>query len=209
MRGRLTVDTFQVDIIGPGNTVTPAIIRPLDVLRDTLRWYTQWFPKMFDLSGDKLFEDSHWKVPEIWEHYKDDKDHLIRALEADDLLQGFIIIKINNHVGIDNIPCAYVSFVASAPWNRKRKSSTRDYENVGKSLICIAVIYSTKQKRNQAIELHSLPSAEIFYRKIGFKEIAGQEKDGMKLFRLEKSEALALINPMLSSLLKKGVWHEK
>lgn len=84
-----------------------------------------------------------------------------------------------------------MSFIASAPWNRKLEGAERRYRNVGKILISIAVLYSVKFCQSYAVELHALSEAEDFYRRIGMKE-TGRTKGNLKEFRLEKPGSLAL-----------------
>jgi len=146
---------------------------------------------MFDLSGRRLFQDSHWDVPAIWTELTSNPDYRIKLIEADGEIQGFIVVQVNGYIGIDGKPCVYVAFIASAPWNRKSEGAERKHRNVGKILMSLAVLYAAKFYENYNVELHALSDADDFYRRIGMKE-TGRTKGQLKEFRFEKPEALAL-----------------
>ena len=196
---------LQTTIIGARNEDENAIIRKVDILRDGLLWYVQWFPRMFDLSGEPLFEDSHWQVPEIWQVLSKDNRTRVQILQAAEQIQGWVAFQIKGYTGVDGRECAYIAFISSAPWNRKRKGGNREYKGVGTTLIAVTLIYELKHIGNLTLELHSLPQTEIFYRKVGMKDTGRTNDKGLKLFRLEKPEALTLLRPFRSSLMRKGV----
>ena len=194
---------LQTSIIGNRNQDEPAIIRKVDFLNDGLSWYIQWFPRMYNLSGERLFEDSHWEVPKIWEAATNDDRMRALVLEAAEQIQGYVAFQFDDYTGIDGKACAYVAFIATAPWNRKRKGGDREFKGVGSTLLAVTLLHELKNTGSLTLELHSLPQSEIFYRKIGMHETGKRSKDGLKQMRLEKPEALTLIRPYRSSFIRR------
>ena len=68
------------------------------------------------------------------------------------------------------LPLVYVDFVAAAPWNRGSIQRPERFHGMGTMMLGAAVEVSRMQKLNGRCGLHSLPSAESFYRHIGMKE---------------------------------------
>lgn len=192
----------ELKFFGPRNEEILAVLRPLDLISDILSWYTHWLPEMYDLAGNRLYEDSHWKVPGIWEELQANRNYRIMLIEAEELIQGYSIVKVLNHMGVDDKPCSYLAFIAVAPWNRSIVGPRRRIKGIGKVLFSWSLITGLRYNDNLAIELHSLPGAEGFYRHLGMME-TGRSKEGMREFRLEKREALALVRPLLPSITKK------
>jgi hypothetical protein len=64
----------------------------------------------------------------------------------------------------------YVDYVATAPWNRRQIQNPERMRGVGSLLLGTAVDASRMLGWDGRCGLHSLPSAESFYRKIGMKE---------------------------------------
>ena len=149
-----------------------------------------------------MYEDSHWKVPAIWEELQANRDYRIMVIEAEDLIQGYSVVKVLSHTGIDGIPCSYLAFIAVSPWNRALVGPRRRIKGIGRVLVSYSLITGLRYNDNLSIELHSLPGAEGFYRHLGMKE-TGRSKEGMREIRLEKREALALVRPLLPSIIKK------
>jgi hypothetical protein len=195
---------LEIKIIGALNQEVPAIIRRPDLIRDGLSWFVQWFPRMYDLSGEPLFEDSHWKVPDLWERATSDRRLRVLILEAVGQIQGWVVFQLEGYTGIDGRPCVYVAFISTAPWNRDTKGGQkREYKRIGKALLSVTLLHELKATGNFEMELHSLPGAELFYRKIGMRETGRQNKEGLKLFRMEKPQALSLLRPFLPALMRK------
>lgn len=194
--------SIKATIVGAKNQDVPAIARKVEPIPDVLSWYISWFPKMYDLSGERLFEDSHWDVPEIWSSSYQDERMRVLVLEADERLQGYVVFQIKDYIGIDENRCLYVAFLATAPWNRKRKGGSREYKSVGSVLLAIALLFELKHIGALTLELHSLPQSEIFYRKIGMSETGQRSQEGLKLMRMEKVDALTLLRPFRSSLMR-------
>lgn len=192
---------LQTTITGTRNQLEPAVIRDVEPIEDGLSWFTQWFPKMYDLSGERLFEDSHWDVPGIWTATSKDERYRAMVLEASGQIQGYVVFQLKEYGGIDQEPCMHVSFLATAPWNRKRKGGIREYRGVGSALLAVSLLYELKNIGKLVLELHSLPLSEHFYRKLGFAD-TGRVHEGLRLMRMERPEALKLLRPFLSSFMR-------
>lgn len=194
---------LKLHLQGARNQIVKALLRPYNGLNDILLWFSDWFPKMCDLSGAKIFEDSHWKVDEIWEYYSKYPDARVMLLEAEDKIQGFVII-IVGHIGFDKKPCIYIPFLSVAPWNRKlHDSSKREIKYIGKTLIGYAALIAYKKYNIPSVELHSLPDAENFYRKIGMLE-TGRTENNLKEFRLNQKEGFDSLRFFMPCLAKGG-----
>lgn len=100
------MDSIQVTLKGPRNESVPAVVRSINLMRDGLAWFVSWFPKMFDLSGRRLFQDSHWDIAAIWTEPNSNTDYRVKVIEANDEIQGFLVVKVNGYIGIDGKPCA-------------------------------------------------------------------------------------------------------
>jgi hypothetical protein len=125
------------------------------------------------------------------------------VIEAADQIQGYVSFQYQDYIGIDGKHCAYVAFLATAPWNRKRKGGDREFKGVGSTLLAITLLHELKHIGSLTLELHSLPQSEIFYRKIGMYETGNRSKEGLKQMRLERPDALTLIRPFRSSFMRK------
>lgn len=193
---------LRVNLLGQNNEDIEANIRPLNLIKDSLSWYVNWFPKMYDLAGSRRYCDSHWDVPEIWTMASKIGDYRVVVIEAIGQIQGYIVMK-TNHTGRDGAPCIYVAFLASAPWNRHGNINGRFIKNIGQLLMFVAVLYCNRYHKKIAVELHSLSEAEAFYRRIGMN-CTGQSKENMNEYRLEESAALKLIRPILKNVIKEG-----
>ena len=193
------MDIIPLNIYGPRNQKVSARVRPLNIISDILKWYIDWYPGMCDLSGRKMYEDSHWNVPKMWEAFNPSKDCEVLILEAHDKIQGYIIIKYD-HKGYDKKKCLYIPFLAAAPWNRKkRESNGREFRNIGKILVAVAAMKGVEVYDRPVLELHSLKGAQNFYRKLDMEE-TGREKNSMKEFRLGEEMAFDLIRFLIPNI---------
>ena len=167
-------------------------LRPFKPISDIISWYTDWFPLKYDLASNRLYEDSHWNVPKIWEQYDGTNGNKTLILEAEGRIQGFICIRFDHtcHNGKSGV---YVPFLSSAPWNRKfTKNDHREFRNIGAILMATAAIKGYKDKSVTRMELHSLPSAENFYEKIGMAK-TGNKKNGMNEFYMGAQAYVKLV----------------
>jgi hypothetical protein len=189
---------IKIELIGPRNEKIEAAIRPLATNRDILAWYCQWFPHMFDMARQPLHGDSRWHVPEIWEHYHQTDGYEVLILDAKDEIQGYIVMCFDYTESTEGIK-TYIQFLATAPWNRRLPPAKRQFANVGKILVSIASAHGLALNKDARLELHSLPDAEGFYRRLNMEE-TGRTKGGLKEFRLGKEAAYDLLRFVLPLL---------
>lgn len=180
--------TLEVDLLtSKGKKSGTAIARNVDLVNDTLAWFSDWLPQLYDLSGKRLYPDSHWDVLRLWDRYIVDPDCEIIVLDYEKKIQGYIIMQARNYKGGDERKCGHVKFLTVAPWN-KTQNSARVCRGTGKLLLGIAIIISFWNNDTTAIELESLKESESFYRNLGMIP-TGLQKDGMLQFKFEPSAA--------------------
>lgn len=163
---------------------------------DWLSWYANWFPKMYDLSGRKIYEDSHWQVQQIWAHYAQIPNTECLLIEANGQIQAFVVFQFDGYTGADKLACGYVPFIAIAPWNRAAANVPTRFVGLGKLLLAICGLIRLRRLRPAAndlrLELESLPQAETAYLKIGFAP-TGHVIKSMNQYRLDGAAVLSLI----------------
>jgi hypothetical protein len=49
---------LKLNLISPGHISISAVMRTINLTSDTLQWFIDWFPRMYDLSGNKIYEDT-------------------------------------------------------------------------------------------------------------------------------------------------------
>lgn len=133
-------------------------------------FHWNWFGKAVDFSGDEY----------DWFHlYADGKPQaacLIYHPEASALEPGDIF---------------YVKFVAVAPWNRPCDLRPREFCGLGKIILRVAQRFAVNElKLRPGFCLHSLPKAEIVYKKLKMVKVDGKE-DAQSLAYFELPQALA------------------
>lgn len=113
-------------------------------------------------------------------------------LEAESKIQGVCIIFHPKNSRIDNNNIFYIDYIAAAYWNRNRPNYQKRFSNVGKLLISEAIKYSTQiLELRPGFSLHSLPSAESYYKAIGMNEYE-LDSNYQNLRYFEACEACAL-----------------
>lgn len=70
------------------------------------------------------------------------------------------------------LPLVYVDYVAVAPWNRRAIQAPERFHGLGTVMLGTAIEVSRLLGLDGRCGLHSLPSAEGFYRRIGMKDLA-------------------------------------
>ena len=109
--------------------LTPKVLK---LFRDT------WVEKL----EKKNASDAHWKWPEFWRDYKNEKSQFL-SLECESDLQGLIWLDysgIPSRLGVGQ-PLVYVQRVSVAPWNRTDFGSRR-FQPVGMVLLREAIEFS-------------------------------------------------------------------
>jgi hypothetical protein len=85
----------------------------------------------------------------------------------------------------------YVKFVAVAPWNRICDLRPREFSGLGKIILRAAQRFAVKElKLRPGFCLHSLPKAEVVYKKLKMVKVDGKE-DAQSLAYYELPQALA------------------
>ncbi|HXI70479.1 MAG TPA: N-acetyltransferase [Verrucomicrobiae bacterium] len=85
----------------------------------------------------------------------------------------------------------YVKFVAVAPWNRTCDLRPREFCGLGKIILRAAQRFAVKElKLRPGFCLHSLPKAEVVYKKLKMVKVDGRE-DAQSLAYYELPQALA------------------
>lgn len=100
------------------------------------------------------------------------------AIECEDITQGLMMIETEMHGSRDTIGkrLIYVEAIASAPWNRIEIKRPPLFKGVGTALLKFARLRSVELGYEGRVGLHSLPSAEKFYEKLGMLNY-GLEED--------------------------------
>jgi hypothetical protein len=91
------------------------------------------------------------------------------AIECEQLTQGMMILQVRGYRSqIDaNRRLVYVHSLATAPWNRLSNPDPNGFRAVGGALLRFARFRSEELDYGGLVGLHSLPTAEMFYRKMG------------------------------------------
>lgn len=186
---------IPIKLVGSRNQIVTGEVRSVKQAQDILSWFSEWLPHMYDLSGKRLHEDSHWKVPDIWEQFCQLSDCEVLMLEADNQIQGYIVIYLNYPDSSDGVK-TYIPFLAAAPWNRNSNGASRKYQQVGKLLVGIGALRGFATWQDPRLELHSLPGAENFYRRLRMSE-TGRVENSMKEFRLDTKAGFDLLRFIL------------
>jgi hypothetical protein len=85
----------------------------------------------------------------------------------------------------------YVMFVAVAPWNRPCDFRPREFGGLGKIILRAAQRFAVKElKLRPGFCLHSLPKAEVVYKKLKMVKVDGKE-DAQSLAYFELPQVLA------------------
>jgi len=156
----------QIQQAEPDETKQSEILASIST--EDFHW--DWFRKAVDYSTDEY----------EWFHlYADDKPQaacLIYHPEASALEPGDIF---------------YVKFVAVAPWNRDCDLRPREFRGLGKIILRAAQRFAVKElKLRPGFCLHSLPKAEVVYKKLKMVKVDGKE-DAESLAYFELPQALA------------------
>jgi hypothetical protein len=107
------------------------------------------------------------------------------AIECEQLTQGMMLIQIRGcRSQIEPTRrLVYVHSLATAPWNRSLSPDISGFRAVGGALLRFARLRSEELNYGGLVGLHSLPNAEMFYRKMGMIDGgADAEKDNLTYF---------------------------
>ena len=107
------------------------------------------------------------------------------AIECEQLTQGMMLIQIRGYRSQiePTRRLVYVHSLATAPWNRILNPDISGFRAVGGALLRFARLRSEELNYGGLVGLHSLPNAEVFYRKMGLIDGgADAEKDNLTYF---------------------------
>jgi hypothetical protein len=107
------------------------------------------------------------------------------AIECEGLTQGMMILQIRGYRSQvePNRRLVYVHSLATAPWNRLSTPDLSGFRAVGSALLRFARFRSEELEYGGLVGLHSLPAAEMFYRKMGMIDGgADAEKENLTYF---------------------------
>ncbi len=76
-----------------------------------------------------------------------------------------------SRAGTPGQPLVYVDFVSAAPWNRAQIQKPERFRGMGTMMLGTAVAISRMHNMNGRCGLHSVRSAEGFYRRIGMDDL--------------------------------------
>lgn len=144
-----------------------------------------------NLMDEYQLSDHHWSWLTKARHFGT-QDYFWFFLIAEDKTQAACIIKHPKNSRIDDAGIFYIDYLAVAYWNRDREKYIRRFKGVGTALIKHAVKYSMEVLGYRpGFSLHSLPSAEGYYRQLKMDEY-GRDPDYHDLIYFEAPEPMAL-----------------
>lgn len=91
-------------------------------------------------------------------------------------------------------PIIYVDYVAVAPWNRAAIQNPERFRKLGTIMLGAAVEMSRALGMNGRCGLHSLPSSEGFYRRIGMKDMdIDPDYHNLRYFEFDAGSAMKFL----------------
>lgn len=117
------------------------------------------------------------------------------AIECEQLTQGMMLIQVRGYRSqVDQTRrLVYVHSLATAPWNRISNPDLNGFRAVGGALLRFARLRSEELKYGGLVGLHSLPGAEVFYRKMGMIDGGSDpEKENLTYFEWYQQENLGI-----------------
>ncbi len=150
------------------------------------------------ISRDHLHQAVRW-VPELHEQGADDAtwdwEAKLQSLDPDGRYEGCALVRGRQVQGLMLLesalrrsrqtqrPLVYVEFLAVAPWNRRSPHAPQRFGHCGTALMEYAEHRSVIMGLRGRLGLHSLPSAEIFYRRAGLRDFgADSQERGLRYF---------------------------
>jgi hypothetical protein len=171
-------------------------------------WEGEWVPELFQ-ALQRLnragVERKHWPQSRHWDwRRKTDALHGMLAnpgfsIVCEGVTQGMMLVDtamerchLESQKGKNLV---YVSFVETAPWNRKELVDPPRYRGVGPVLIRAAIELSKAEEFKGRIGLHSLPQANSFYANFcGMTDLGPDSKEqGLRYFEMTPEQAEAYI----------------
>jgi hypothetical protein len=172
-------------------------------------WEGEWVPELFK-AVQRLkragVERKHWPQSRHWDWRR--KTEALQGMLANPgfsvvcagVTQGMMLVdttmkrcRLESQKGKNLV---YVSFVETAPWNRKELLfDPPRYRGVGAILIRAAIELSKEAEFKGRMGLHSLPQANSFYANVcGMTDLgADQDYQGLRYFEMSPEQAEAFI----------------
>jgi len=114
--------------------------------------------------------DLGWRWLDKAIHYNTDEYHWF-FLKADEKIQSVCLIYHPKTSRLDGQQIFYIDYLASAYWNRDRPGYSKRFSSVSRILISYATYYAINVLGYRpGFCLHSLPTAEGYYRSLGMVE---------------------------------------
>ncbi len=171
-------------------------------------WEAEWVPELFKAvqglarSG---VERKHWPQSRHWDWRR--KTEALQGMLANPgfsivaggITQGMMLVdttmkrcRLERQKGKHLV---YVSFVETAPWNRRELFDPPRYQGVGALLIRAAIELSNEHEFKGRIGLHSLPQSNSFYANACGMSDLGADPDyqGLRYFEMSPEQAQAYI----------------
>jgi hypothetical protein len=107
------------------------------------------------------------------------------AIEYENVTQGLMMLRVRGKRSVfdENRRIVYVSRLATAPWNRSNIQTPVQLRAVGGRLLQFAKMRSEQLGYGGLVGLHSLPGAEMFYRKMGMDDCdLDEDYDNLRYF---------------------------
>ena len=192
--------------------IEPALITPIQPL-DMDCYVTQWRP-LLEAKIDELkrtgqytragvaqhnVEDSHWIWPVKAQQRAGQLQWESCAVRCDGQTQGLMYLDMLRRcrlVSQHNLHMVYIDLLSTAPWNRPGLTPKPKYRGVGGVLMAEAIFHSEAEGFGGRIGLHSLPSAEEFYRTEWGMESLGPDPNynGLTYFEMTTERAAVFLS---------------
>jgi hypothetical protein len=205
----MTVDVSPVFIFSP-QSGQPEAAELWDAIteKQLADWEGEWVPELFK-AVQRLkragIERKQWPQSRHWDWRR--KTEALQGMLANPgfsivcggVTQGMMLVdttmkrcRLESQKGKNLV---YVSFVETAPWNRKELFDPPRYRGVGAIFIRAAIELSKDQGFKGRIGLHSLPQANSFYANAcGMTDLgADQDYQGLRYFEMTPEQAEAFI----------------
>jgi hypothetical protein len=205
----MTVNVSPIFLFSPQSGQSePAELWDAITEKQLTDWEGEWVPELFQaLQRLKRagVERRHWPQSRHWDWRR--KTEALQGMLANPgfsivcggVTQGMMLVdtamercRLDSQKGKNLV---YVSFVETAPWNRKELVDPPRYRGVGPILIRAAIELSKAEEFKGRIGLHSLPQANSFYANVcGMTDLGPDSKEqGLRYFEMTPEQAEAYI----------------
>ena len=154
----------------------PSIKRQYDMA--ILRFFTQppelqTYANFLEILGKLGIPDKHWNWTRKCAVAPSTNRKVYGLLNADHVEAAMMLLHgKSTRDTASGLPIIYVDYLAVAPWNRTPIQNPERFRKLGTVMLGAAVEVSRTLGMDGRCGLHSLPSSEGFYRRIGMKDLA-------------------------------------